>query len=245
MATASRTYNPQTGTWTKNKSSNKGTGKTTSKTNSSGGSSSKSGSGSGGSSSIGSKNSSSSKTTKKLKQITLRTLEGTINYIATKETIKLKPGDTVQLKGLGKNLSGKYYVKEVTRSISTSGYTQTATVIKSAAGTSLKTKTIKAAKRKKYLAGSKKYKVKKGDTLASISKKAYGATVLADKIYKDNKKKIPNKKKLKVGTQLTIAKPTDKEQSKVSLALYKKYPHVKNKKIKTLFGIITLNVRSA
>ena len=226
---STRTYNPKTGKWTKSttktKESNtlKNVTKTATKTSKTGGnSSSKSGN--------SSKKSSAGKTEKKLRSKIIRTLEGSISYIATQETIKLRAGDTVRLKGIGINLSRDYYVKDITRTINSSGYSHTATVINNDAGTSLKIKTINANKKlKKTKVAVKKHKVKKGDTLWTISKKYYGSTVLHDKIYKENKEKIGNNpKRLKVGIILSISKPTDKE-------LYKVYVATKGKNVNSVF----------
>lgn len=84
------------------------------------------------------KKSAKGKTTKKVNTKTLRTLEGSLNYLANENTIKIRPRDTIKLNNLGKYLSGKYYVSEVTRTISNSGYSQSAKVIKTNFRKSLK-----------------------------------------------------------------------------------------------------------
>ena len=102
------TYDPKTGKWTK--SSNNGS----SSSSSSSSSSNNTGTGSENlTSSSSNKNSSTGATEKKYNTIEINTLEGTLNFIVTKATIKLKAGDTVSIKGIGKYLSGKYYVKEI------------------------------------------------------------------------------------------------------------------------------------
>lgn len=223
------TYNPQTKKWTKTTNS-KRTKTTSSKSSSSkvhqrkravprkavprkSSSGNLSGSGK-------SKNTSSGSATKKYNNIEVKTLQGQLNYIVTEETIKLKSGDTVRLKGLGGFLSGKYYVKEVNRLLSSQGYSHSAVLIKTDFGDSLKdvkttTKTKSGSRTsgtgsKKVSTKSKKrkHKVKKGESLYSIAKKYYKKGFKWKNIYNANKKKIGKnkgkKKKLKKGMVLII-----------------------------------------
>ena len=67
-------------------------------------------------------NSSTGSAEKKYNTIEYNILTGQLKFIATKETIKLTAGDTVKLNGLGKYLSGLYFVQDVTRQISKEGY---------------------------------------------------------------------------------------------------------------------------
>lgn len=130
--------------------------------------------------------------------IEIRTLEGTLVFIVTEDTIKIKAGDTIELKGIGKYLSGNYYVKTMTRQISNNGYAHEAVVIKTDFGESLKSSTASnrgstrvsgnvisnkntvpvASKPQSSVAGNKTtvktIPVKKGDTVLSIAKKAVG-----------------------------------------------------------------------
>lgn len=53
-------------------------------------------------------------------------------------------------------------------------------------------------------AGKHTYIVQKGDTYAKIAKKVYGDSSKWKKIANANKSKVPDPKKLKVGTKLTI-----------------------------------------
>lgn len=202
------TYDPQTGKWNKNSDS----GSSSSKPSTSGGSSSNSGSsGSSGkdnlTSSSPSKNTSTGSTEKKYNYIEINTLQGTLNFIVTEQTIKLKAGDTVKLKGLGKYLSGNYYVKDITRQISSNGYSHSATLIKTDFGSSLKTKTKTTAKKdtapKKPAAKKESspktadspkrtYTVKKGDCLWNIAKQFYGNGAAYTKIYDANTNQIAN-----------------------------------------------------
>lgn len=183
------TYDPKTGEWTKStvESSDSSSG-------SSSGSSSSSSSGDNLTSSNSDKNSSTGSVEKKYNTIELNTLEGTLSFIVTEETIKLKAGDTVKLEGLGKTLSGDYYVKDVTRQISSNGYSHSATLIKTDFGKSLKISTTGAAKTEEQKSTStptasnaqRTYTVKKGDCLWKIAKQYYGDGAQYTKIYDAN-----------------------------------------------------------
>ena len=191
------TYDPQTGKWTKN-----GGGSSSSKSNKSGSkSSSNSKSGDNLTASSSSKNDSSGQVEKKYNYIEVNTLSGTLNFIVNEDTIKLKAGDTVKLNGLGKYLSGNYYVKDITRQVSSSGYSHSATLIKTDVGSSLKTSTKSKDKKKpvKKVTSSpskstaqRTYTVKKGDCLWNIAKKFYGNGSAYTKIYDANTNKIAN-----------------------------------------------------
>lgn len=191
------TYDPQTGKWTKNG----GGGSSSSKSNKSGSKSSNSKSGDNLTASSSSKNDSSGQVEKKYNYIEVNTLSGTLNFIVNEDTIKLKAGDTVKLNGLGKYLSGNYYVKDITRQISSSGYSHSATLIKTDVGSSLKTSTKSKDKKKpvKKVTSSpskstaqRTYTVKKGDCLWNIAKKFYGNGSAYTKIYDANTNKIAN-----------------------------------------------------
>lgn len=189
------TYDPQTGKWTKNGGGSSSSNKSGSK------SSSNSKSGDNLTSSSSSKNDSSGQVEKKYNYIEVNTLSGTLNFIVNEDTIKLKAGDTVKLNGLGKYLSGNYYVKDITRQISSSGYSHSATLIKTDVGSSLKTSTKSKDKKKpvKKVTSSpskstaqRTYTVKKGDCLWNIAKKFYGNGSAYTKIYDANTNKIAN-----------------------------------------------------
>ena len=203
------TYDPQTGKWTKN-----GGGSSSSKSNKSGSkSSSNSKSGDNLTASSSSKNDSSGQVEKKYNYIEVNTLSGTLNFIVNEDTIKLKAGDTVKLNGLGKYLSGNYYVKDITRQISSSGYSHSATLIKTDVGSSLKTSTKSKDKKKpvKKVTSSpskstaqRTYTVKKGDCLWNIAKKFYGNGSAYTKIYDANTNKVADPNRIYPGQVFVI-----------------------------------------
>ena len=224
---SSYNYDPKTGNWTKTTSnsgsSSKSSGSSKSSSSSGSGSSSSNSSNSSKgdnlSSSSSNKNESKGSVEKKYNTIEINTLNGTLNFIVTEETIKLKAGDTVKLQGLGKYLSGDYYVKDITRQVSKNGYSHSATLIKTDFGNSLKTASKTSAKKnstkkdstKKKVSSSsssksaqRTYTVKKGDCLWNIAKKFYGKGSLYTKIYDANTKKIANPNRIYVGQVLVI-----------------------------------------
>ena len=172
------------------------------------------------------KKATTSKTTKKVNKKTLRSLTGSLSFIPNENTIKIKPRDTIELHGLGKYLSGKYYVESIERTLSSSGYTQTANVIKTNFRKSVKlvakypdeksklkdynsiyNKNLSKYKSTHKGAKPKKHVVKKGDTLYSISKKYFKTTKYAKKLASINGNLAKSKwKKLPVSYKLVIAK---------------------------------------
>lgn len=151
---------------------------------------------------------------KKYNEIEINTLNGELSFIVNEETIKLTAGDTVELKGLGKYLSGNYYVKSVTRQISSSGYTHSASLIKTDFGKSLKLNASKTEKTEEKTVPStptsaenpqRTYTVKKGDTLWKIAKEFYGDGSKYNKIVDANTNKIANPNLIYVGQVFVIA----------------------------------------
>lgn len=227
---SSMTYDPQTGKWTKSKVEKKTTTAKKSTTKKSNTTTKKS---SGSHSNNHTKKSSSGKVKKKYNTIKLRTLSGTLNFVANENTIKLKAGDTIELKGFGKYLSGKYYIQDLTRSISSRGYTNSATVIKTDFGESVKvvkktskkkskkkaTKLKPVNKNKKVISESLKtvkvtktaefatltYTVTKGECPMSIAKKIFGdAGMYKNLLDSETGESLMSKSKLYVGQVLEI-----------------------------------------
>lgn len=218
----SMTYNPSTGKWTSSggSSSSKPSGSSSSnkKPSSSSGSSKPSGS-SGGNMSASNSNpqSSTGSAEKKYNTIEYNILTGQLKFIATSETIKLTAGDTVKLNGLGKYLSGLYYVQDVTRQISKEGYSHTATVIKTDFGDSVKktsTSTVdkKVPEKKKQTQPAKKatstsqriHYLKAGECLWSVAQKYYGSGSQYPKIAKANNISPSQYRRLPIGLKLII-----------------------------------------
>ena len=205
------TYDPKTGKWTKSTTSSNDNKK--SNNNKKSNDNKKSGNGDNLTSNSSNKNDSTGDVEKKYNTIEINTLNGTLSFIVTEETIKLKAGDTVKLNGLGKYLSGNYYVKDITRQISSSGYSHSATLIKTDFGKSLKVSSSKKSTKKetkkvnsstKADSAKRTYTVKKGDCLWNIAKKYYGDGRKYTKIYDANTSKIANPNLIYVGQKLVI-----------------------------------------
>ena len=199
------TYDPKTGKWTKST--------TSSNDNKKSNNNKKSGNEDNLTSNSSDKNDSTGDVEKKYNTIEINTLSGSLSFIVTEETIKLKAGDTVKLNGLGKYLSGNYYVKDITRQISSSGYSHSATLIKTDFGKSLKVSSSKKSTKKKTKkvnssskadSAKRTYTVKKGDCLWNIAKKYYGDGRKYTKIYDANTSKIANPNLIYVGQKLVI-----------------------------------------
>ena len=209
-------YNPKTGEWSKNTSSN-------SETKKKGKSSDDNSTSDNLTATSSDKNDSKGSVEKKYNKIQVNTLTGTLSYIVTENTIKLKAGDTVKLKGLGSHLSGKYYVKEVVRQLDANGYSHTATVIKTDFGEALKLKPTKKTNKKGKKKSSSKsktkkvkstsmadsnkrtYTVKKGDSIYKIAKQFYKDSSKYTKIYDmDTNKVVKPNQKIHVGQVLII-----------------------------------------
>lgn len=162
-------------------------------------------------------------TEKEYNEIEMNTLEGSLSVLPTEDTIKINPGDTISLEGLGKYLSGSYYVKEVTRSIGTGGYQQTLTVIKTDFGKTLKSASVVEQKdpssstensrqdvqvpspqTAEEQTPTRTYTVKDGDCLWNIAKQFYGDGSQFTKIYDANTGQIPSSYLIYTGQVLTI-----------------------------------------
>lgn len=147
------TYNPKTRSWEKsygNSSTvNSQTSYSSPSLSNSGGNSSSSGSSSSSSSAlsqtgvVNSNNSSTSdsKTSaeKEYIEVEFNTLTGECEIIPSTKSLRLKVGDTVTLKGVGKYLSGLYFISEIKKTISTSdGLKISLVLIRNGFGDSLK-----------------------------------------------------------------------------------------------------------
>lgn len=200
-------YDPSTGQWVR------GINVTGSVPTDDGGSSSnKSSGGDNLTSSTSDKNNSAGSVEKKYNEIEINTLTGTLNFIVTEETIKLRAGDTVKIQGIGKYLSGNYYVQDITRQISSNGYSHSATLIRTDFGNSLKMHTSSSSKKSEKSVSSssqasdakRTYTVKTGDCLWNISKKFYGAGKEWGTIYDANTNQIVDPDLIYPGQELVI-----------------------------------------
>ena len=209
MATQ-RVYDPRTGKWTKKTVKDSKSSNTNNKNKSKN-------SGSLTSTKTDKKTSSGSSQKKSNKKI-INTLEGTLSVVPNRTNIKIKSADTIKITGIGSQLSGRYYVKDVVKSLSSSGLQITLTVIKTNFRDTLKTTTKTTSKNKgkntsetlksKNSSTSSKNKKRtyvagKGDTVYTVAKKFYKS---GSKVYKDKIKKANNLSSdtLKKGQKLII-----------------------------------------
>lgn len=146
--------------------------------------------------------SSTGSTEKKYNEIEVNTLKGNLNFIANDTTLKLQAGQTVRLIGIGKYLSGNYYVESISRRLDSNGYSHTAVLVRTDFGSTLKkkkdgkeipseTKKVPSPQQpaKSREISTKTYTVKAGDTLWGISKEMYGDSSSWEKIYNANSDK--------------------------------------------------------
>lgn len=155
---------------------------------------------------INNKDSAQSKAEEEYNEIDYYNLQGSLSYIATPSTIKIKAGDTITIKGVGKYLSGNYYVVSVNRKLDSSGYSHTAEVVRMNFGSSKVSTTPTQPKPKEVPQApiTRTYTVVKGDSLWSIAKKMYGNGAKYTTIFEANKDKIKNPSLIYVGQVLTI-----------------------------------------
>lgn len=203
-------YNPKTGKWSSvANSSTKNTGNT--------GSSKTKSSSSNLVASTSDTQSSTGATEQKYNTINYNILEGTLTYIATKDTIKLHAGDTVLINGIGKYLSGLYYVKDVTRQISRDGYSHSATILKTDFGDNIKSttggsvetpttakKTYPQTKKVATNTGQRIHILKRGECLWTVARMYYGSGAQYPKIAKANNISPSQYRRLPNGLRLII-----------------------------------------
>lgn len=220
----SMTYDPTTGTWKPSSGGSSGGSSSSSSSSSNKGSSSSSSSGtkkpsgsSGGNltSSNSNQYSSTGSAEKKYNTIEYSILEGTLKFIATKETIKLQAGDTVDIQGIGKYLSGYYYVQDVTRNISKDGYSHTATLIKTDFGDSVKSSSTSTVNKEIPKVNppapapapkpqQRIHYLKAGECLWSVAQKYYESGAQYPKIANANNISPSQYRRLPIGLKLII-----------------------------------------
>jgi nucleoid-associated protein YgaU len=133
----------------------------------------------------------------------VNTLYADCEVVPDESAVKLKIGETVNVSGVGKYLSGEHYVHEISRRISKDdGYTVSMTLIRMGFGDSLKSVAPKNVVDAPVQ--TQKYVIKRGDTLWEIAEKYYGKGSEYTKIAEANGIKPIDYRRLKIGRELII-----------------------------------------
>lgn len=145
------TYNPQTGTWEATTpivvapTNNEGTGNSSSSTSSSTSPTPSTQKNGGSSPNVDSEKDAD----KEYIEAEFNILTGEMKLTPTKKSIRIKVNDTVKIEGLGKYLSGLYFVSAVSRNLNESGgYSHTLTLLKNGFGSSVKSSSNQEETRK-------------------------------------------------------------------------------------------------
>lgn len=102
-------------------------------------------------------------------EIEFNTLEGELLLTSTEKSIRVQVGNTIRLEGLGKYLSGLYFVSKVKRTLDKdNGYTHTFTVIKTGFGNSLKQVNVDKVSRAPAVKKNVGTGLKKGDKVRIV-----------------------------------------------------------------------------
>ena len=135
------------------------------------------------------------------------TLEGEITLKASVGVLKIKQGDTITLSGVGSYLSGLYFVTNVTRTLdSSSGFSETCTVIKTGFGKSLKDPSIKAGAPAASTPASQSTRAEKiAVNTASTFQKGDNVKIVGDNAVYSNNVKVPNWVKQKTLTVSSLS----------------------------------------
>ena len=146
---------------------------------------------------------------KEINKNSLKTLTGNVRVVPNDNTLGIHVRDTIKMEGFGKYLSGNYYVRGVTRTLSSAGYSETLDVVipnfgghayvPDAPATDKATET----KAEPQVEG-KTYTVKRGDSLWKIAVKFYGKGSMYTKIYDANTGQIANPNLIYTGQVLNI-----------------------------------------
>lgn len=100
------------------------------------------------------------------------TLSGELVLTSTEKSIRIKVNDTIKIMGLGKYLSGLYFVESIRRTLNKdTGYTHTLTLFKNGFGDSLKKKQSETETRKSEVS-KRPADFKTGDTVRIVGDKA-------------------------------------------------------------------------
>ena len=99
-------------------------------------------------------------------------LTGDLNLTPTEKSIRIKVNDTVKMEGLGKYLSGLYFVSSVSRTLSRDGgYSHSMSLIKNGFGDNVKssgTTTISTPRRQEVTVSSSSSSFKVGDSVKIV-----------------------------------------------------------------------------
>lgn len=71
-------------------------------------------------------------------EIELNTLTGDLTLTPSEKSIRIKVNDTIRIEGIGRYLSGLYFVSSVKRTIGSDGYSHSFTLLKNGFGSSIK-----------------------------------------------------------------------------------------------------------
>lgn len=141
-------------------------------------------------------------------------LTGSANIVPN---LKLRVGNTVNMQGLGKYVSGLYFVEEITYTLNSKGLSQSISVSKNAFGESINssnssttntnTNTTKQEEPVKQESKKRTHTFKKGDTLWSLAVKYYGSGTKWTYIAKANGIDVNDDKRIRsiqIGEVFTI-----------------------------------------
>ena len=119
---------------------------------------------------------SKSESDKEYIEVEFNTLQGEVALNPSNKTIRLKVNDTVEILGVGRYLSGKYFIASIKRTLSKdSGYTQSITVMKNGFGDSLKesVSTSEYSESREELVEKSASAISAGDTVKIVGEAIY------------------------------------------------------------------------
>lgn len=106
-------------------------------------------------------------------EVEFNTLTGDLTLTSTEKSIRIKVNDTIKVEGLGKYLSGLYFVTSIKRTLNKdSGYTHTLSLLKNGFGSSLK-KAQKSVGTRKTEVSKTSPEIKVGDSVKIVGDAVY------------------------------------------------------------------------
>ena len=106
-------------------------------------------------------------------EVEFNTLTGDLTLTSTEKSIRIKVNDTIKVEGLGKYLSGLYFVTSIKRTLNKdSGYTHTLSLLKNGFGSSLK-KSQKVVETRKAEVLKPSPEIKVGDSVKIVGDAYY------------------------------------------------------------------------